>query len=329
MAAGQLTGQRVLIIGHGAIGTVLAAALAEAGARIEAASTKAPQAGHRQLWRGDVLVSQYEYSEVAYGDIVGQHDFVVLSPKTTALSQLATVVRRAVGAKTTLVSAMNGVPWWFADGLVSDAEAVLAQVPQSQVVGCVINLAATRKGAETNQVQLSGTSSLTLGAAVSTRGPAKELVSSFSREWLTVKPSADIRSELWRKLLNNASVNPISALCMATCGEVTGDQGVRQVIRRTMFEVLAVGRACGLSLEEDVEQRIEWSASYGEFKTSMLQDLEAGRELEVDALLSSVVRLAKATKINVPTLETVTALVRLRDELSRKKSAQHAIAIHP
>lgn len=306
---------RALIIGHGAIGSVFACALAEAGVQIHALASDATTDGCRQrrLLCGDEPPRAYSFQNVADLSNSAPYEFVVVSVKTTALSDVAESVISAAGTNGIVISAMNGIPWWFAE---DDArQPLLQQVPQKNIVGCVINLAATRIN-ETD-VELRGGRELVFGDARHGRiARAEQFVKLLSTTWVKCRAVSDIRVDLWRKLLNNASVNPVSALCMATCGQVTGDAGTRSVIRKLMQEVADVGKAYGLPIDDDLEERINWSASYGAFKTSMLQDIENRRALEVDALLTSVIWLAERQGLQTPYLSCIASLIALRGALN-------------
>lgn len=306
--------RRALIVGHGAIGSVFAGALAQAGFEISALSSSGVSVldRTRRLTYVNEATIEYSYSTVGPSHDGGLYDMVILAVKTTALADVLPTLTKFIGDQTTLVSAMNGVPWWFSP------EAPLAawskEIPSRNIVGCVINLAATKTADD--EVEMRGSRELVFGDVVPGSNRVDAVVSALSRPWVQCRSVPDIRINLWQKLLNNASVNPISALCMANCGQVTSDVGSRNVIRLVMKEVIDVGVACGIHLDVDVEERINWSASYGAFKTSMLQDLEAKRALEVDALLSSVIELGARAGVATPYLSCVTSLVTLRSKLS-------------
>jgi 2-dehydropantoate 2-reductase len=310
------TQERILIIGHGAIGSVFACGFFERGYVVDAfslASELGP--GFREIMLEEGDSRSYAFESVGPKSLRERsYRYVILSVKTTAIASVAEYVAHAVKDDTTVVSAMNGVPWWFSKEVLNSAP--LSKIPVTNIVGCVINLAASRNGQA--EIALRKNSELLFGAAsLDTDGQRATAVAKLlDSEWLRCREVTNIRKSLWQKLLNNASVNPVSALCMANCGEITANPQTRTLIRQIMREVEAVGMACGLDVEVDIEERINWSASFGLFKTSMLQDLEGRRPLEVEALLSSVIRLGEAYGISTPYLSSVAALIALRSQLN-------------
>jgi 2-dehydropantoate 2-reductase len=312
----EKTQKRVLIIGHGSIGSVFACSFFERGYVVDALSL-ASEFGlrSRQIMQEDGDPRSYDFESVG-PESLGKRNYryVILSVKTTAIAVVAEYLVHAIKDNTTVVSAMNGVPWWFSEEVSNSVP--FSKIQPANIVGCVINLAATRNGQ--TEIALRKNSELLFGAAsLDTDGQGATVVAELlDSEWLRCRKVANIRKSLWQKLLNNASVNPVSALCMANCGEVTANPQTRMLIKQIMMEVVTVGMACGVDVEVDIEERINWSASFGSFKTSMLQDLEGGRPLEVEALLSSIIRLGEAHGTPTPYLSSVAALIELRSRLN-------------
>src|SRR4029077_755983 len=220
-----------------------------------------------------------------------------------------------------VVGAMNGIPWWyFPDRYLEsvDPGGVIAEnIPYERVVGCVVYPAATL--VEPGVVEHEEGNRFSLGEP---DGSKSERVQSIARMLVAAGFKAPVqsklRNEIWLKLLGNATLNPVSALTGATLKQMFESPTSRELIRTLMEEVASVARSLDIELPITVERRMQGAAEVGEHKTSMLQDLEAGKPLELDALLGAVVELA-GDGVDVPSLRALYGLTKLLDQTSTKK----------
>jgi len=308
---------RIGIIGAGAIGGWVAARLAAAG---ESVSILAREATAAALSTGLELVEDGGPTHVhptisTSARELGTQDLLVIAVKAPALAQAARAAAPMIGPGTILLPMLNGVPWWFAGGeplrsVDPDGE-IAAALPQDQVVGCVVHAACRRDGPA--RVVVAHADKLILGDP---GGGASErvhrLCALFERAGIRPDPSNNIRRAIWYKLWGNATINPLSALTLATADRLLAE--LKPLILVGMAELAAVGAAIGCPIEESGEDRMAVTARLGAFKTSMLQDVEAGRRIELEALLGAPIELAKRAGVAVPTLESLYAMTRLMAE---------------
>jgi 2-dehydropantoate 2-reductase len=259
---------------------------------------------------------------VATAEEAGPQDYVLITLKAHSLPSAAPGMRPLLGPATAIVSAVNGVPWWYFHKLPGSFEearvrsvdpdgSVWENLHPSRVIGCIIYPAA--EVAEPGVIEHTYGDRFTLGEPDGSRSAR---TSAFSEALIGAGFKAPIRprirDEIWVKLWGNLAFNPISALTGATLDVVTADPGQRGVARAMMTEAQAVAEKLGVRFAIDVDKRIAGAAEVGAHKTSMLQDLERGRPMEIDALLGAVVELAEMVEVPVPTCRTVLALVRAR-----------------
>ena len=316
---------RLCIYGAGAIGGYLAAKLALAGAEVSVVA-RGPHLEAMQA-QGLTLIEGGRTHRVtlrATDDpaILGAQDYVILTLKAHSVPAVVGAVQLLLGPDTCIVSAVNGVPWWYFYGIDGPlAGRRLASVDPGDVqwtgfgpqrmLGCVVYPAAemTEPGVirhlEGNRFLLGEPS----GAVTPRARTLSDLLISAGLK-APVRPR--IRDDLWVKLWGNLSFNPISALTGGTLEAICREPGTRAVARAMMLEAQAVAEALGVRFAIDVDRRIEGAQAVGAHKTSMLQDLEAGRPLETEALVAAVVELGALAQMPTPTIETVLALVRLR-----------------
>jgi 2-dehydropantoate 2-reductase len=299
---------RIGIIGAGAIGGWVAARLALAGNEVMALTSRSAldrieieQAGISQ----GAPLSQFE--EPA--------DLLAIAVKAPALAAAARAAAPLIGPATIILPMLNGVPWWFAEGerLQSvDAEGVIAAaLPADQVVGCVVHASCRRDGPA--RIVVNQADKLILGdtgGGASTR--IHELCALFEQAGIRPEPSNNIRRAIWYKLWGNATLNPLSALTGATADRLLAE--LKPFLLAGMAELAAVGAAIGCSIEESGEDRMAVTARLGAFKTSMLQDVEAGRPIELEALLGAPIELADRAGVEVPVLRALYAMTRLMAE---------------
>ena len=252
---------------------------------------------------------------VASLDEAGQVDVVFLGVKAHGLTQLAPQLAPVLGPDTTVVSTQNGIPWWYFQGFggewdglqlerVDCGGVIASAIEARRVLGSIVYF--STEIVAPGVVQHIEGNRISLGEPDGTRSDrirqiAEVLVKSGLRAPITTR----IRHEIWVKVLGNASFNPVSALTRATLVEMVRDPGVCALIRNIMQEVEAVSSKLGMELPVTIDQRIAGAEKVGEHKTSMLQDLEAGRPMELEAIVGSVVELGERLGVAMPFTRTV------------------------
>jgi 2-dehydropantoate 2-reductase len=316
---------KICIVGAGAIGGYLAVQLARAGEEVAVIARGAHLEAIRarglrlQLADGEHVATNIRATD-DMGEL-GAQDVVVAAVKAPALPALAPAMRALYGPDTLLVPAQNGIPWWyfFKHGgpyerrrvEAVDPDGVLeANVEVERIVGCVVYPAAeiaapgVIRHIEGNRFILGE-----LDGARSDRVTA--LAKAFVRAGLKAPVSTKIRSDIWVKLWGNAVFNPISALTRGTLADITGYPLTRTLARQMMAEVQAVAERLGIEFAIGIEQRIAGAEQVGAHKTSMLQDIEARKSTEVDALLGAVAELGRLVEVPTPALDALYACVKL------------------
>ncbi len=320
---------RVAIFGAGAIGGLLGVRLAQGGADVTFVARgphlAAMQAHGVTLHSGGETVTVRPRCVADAGE-AGVQDVVIVTLKAHSLPGAAPQIARMMDASTALVTGVNGVPYWYFHGLPGPfAERRVASVdpggvvwdllPPSQAIGCVVYPAA--------EVVSPGVIEHTYGDRFSLGEPdgsRSERVEAISKALIAgglkapVRPR--IRDEIWVKLWGNLTFNPVSALTGATLDVITGQPDLRALCRAMMVEAQEVAEALGVKFAIGVDKRLDGAAEVGVHKTSMLQDLERGRPMEIDALLGAVVELGGMTGKTMPICESVLALVRARARLA-------------
>jgi 2-dehydropantoate 2-reductase len=253
---------------------------------------------------------------------LGEQDVVVIALKAQALPALAPSLRPMIGPRTLVVSAMNGLPWWFLQGLASDTDgrpleavdpggSVSAVLPAARSIGCVVHLSAA--ATEPGVVQRGRGNRLIVGAArARCADSAHELARALAQGGFDVEESDDIRSDIWAKLWGNMNMNPLSALTGSTADRLLDDPFTHALALRMMEEADAIGQRLGLSTGMSAPQRMAITRELGAFKTSMLQDFEAGRPLEIDPILGVFPELGRRVGVPTPFCDAVLGLLRQR-----------------
>ena len=316
---------RIGVFGAGAIGGLLGVKLAQAGADVtfiaRGPHLAAMQANGVTLLSGGERVTVRPRCLADAGE-AGVQDFVVVTLKAHSLPAAAPQVARMMGPDSALVTAINGVPYWYFFGLDGpwrdrrvesvDPGGVLWNIlPPAQAIGAVVYPAA--EVSEPGVIEHTYGDRFTLGEPDGSRSPRIEALSkALIAAGLKAPVRPRIRDEIWVKLWGNLAFNPVSALTQATLDRIAADPGLRSLCRTMMLEAQAVGEALGVRFAIGVDKRIEGAAEVGEHKTSMLQDLERGRPMEIDALLGAVVELGEVVGREMPTCRGVLALVRER-----------------
>ena len=273
------------------------------------------------LWR-DGKSQTYAITATDSAAELGPQDFVLVTLKAHALSGVVADVRKLLGPDTAVVSAVNGLPWWYFHGLDSpNTERPLESVDPGgliwrgigpeRAIGCVVYPSV--EVPEPGVIRHLSDDKFSLGEP---SGERSERVRTLARVFIDAGLKAPvrprIRDEIWVKLWGNLSFNPLSALTMATLDVLAGDAGIRVIARAMMVEAQAVGEKHGIWFAVDVDRRIDAAASVGAHRTSMLQDLEQGRPLEIAALVESVMEVARLVGQPTPTIDLVHALLRQR-----------------
>lgn len=252
---------------------------------------------------------------------LGPQDYLVIALKANSLPDAATALVPLIGPQTTVVTAMNGLPHWYFHGLgnapttrieaVDPGGVVSAAIPARQVLGCVVYTAA--EVPEPGLVRVLTGRKFILGEpSGEASGRAMAFAEALGAAGFDAPISARIRDEIWMKLWGNLSFNPLSALTGETLDMLAKREDLAAVARAMMVEAQAVGEAIGVRFATDVDQRLGGAKSVGPHKTSMLQDLERGKPLEIDALVTAVSELGRATGVATPTIDMILALVRAR-----------------
>jgi len=256
---------------------------------------------------------------------LGAQDLVIVAVKGPALAAVAPAVQRLLHADTIVLVAMNGVPWWFFDGLGGECEGlhlrsvdagdvVRQAIPLKHVVGCVVH--ASSAAPSPGKIRHVMGNGLIIGepaGGVSAR--VEGLAALLTRAGFAATASERIQRDIWFKLWGNMTMNPVSALTGATADRVLDDPLVRAYCRAVMVEANIIGGRIGLPIDQTPEQRHEVTRKLGAFKTSMLQDAEAGRPLEIDALVGSVKEIGEHLKIATPHLDSLLGLIRLMAQM--------------
>ena len=263
-------------------------------------------------------------------------EVVLITLKAHSLPEMAERLGAQLGPQTTVVSAQNGIPWWFFDRFpgrfegtrleaVDPGGVIARNIAVERVVGGVVYPAA--RLAEPGVIEhLEGTR-ISLGEPDgSSSARVEAIAAALTRAGFKAPVRSRIRPELWLKLLGNSSFNPISALTGATLEEITSDPGAVALVRAVMEEVEAVGRGVGIEAPVGIERRIQGAAMVGGHKTSMLQDVESGRPLELGATVAAVLELARRLDLSVPHLEALYACANLLDLRLRRSGPAPRLA---
>lgn len=317
---------KICIFGAGAIGGYLAAKLAQAGANVSLVARGRHLDAIRS--RGLTLLEPGQapltVPVTAHEDAakLGAQDYVIVTLKAHSVPRAVPAILPLIGPHTTLVSGVNGVPWWYFHKIGGPLDGTrLASVDPGnvqwdgfgpdRVLGCVVYPAA--EVSTPGVIRLIEGNRFSLGEPDGSRSERAVALSQLF-QWAGLKAPVRprLRDEIWVKLWGNLSFNPISALTLATLDVICTDPGTRDVARRMMLEAQAIAETLGVVFPIDVERRIDAAAAIGAHRTSMLQDLEAGRPMEIDALVGSVQELGRITGIATPTIDGVLSLITLR-----------------
>jgi 2-dehydropantoate 2-reductase len=320
---------KIAVLGAGAIGGFLGARLARAGVDVVLIA----RGPHLQAMRESGLRvidadGDWTVQVDATDDLRAMRaaDAVFVTLKAHSLPPVAERMAANLGAGTAVVSAQNGIPWWYFQRHGGDLEGIhletvdpggliASAIDPHRVIGCIVYPATSL--VSPGVVRHTEGERFSLGEPDGSQSPrCVELSRALVSAGLKAPVQTNIRSELWLKLLGNAVFNPLSALTRATLGDMAQSPLVAEVVRAAMQEVDAVARRLGIEISVSIDQRIKGAARVGDHKTSMLQDLDAGRPMEIDALTGSVVELGDRLGVPVPHLRTLYSSVKLLQSTS-------------
>jgi 2-dehydropantoate 2-reductase len=320
---------KIAVFGAGAIGGYLAVKLHQAGAEVSVIARGPHLAAIQE--KGLTLESEGSATTVHLPATetaaeAGIQDYVFVTLKATGLAPAAGEIASLMGPDTALISAMNGIPYWYFYGIDSpwrdrriesvDPGGKLWEIlPPRQVIGAIVYPAAevVRPG----YVRHTYGNRVTLGEPDGSKSARVEALSQMLlRAGVKAPVRKDIRGEIWIKLWGNLAFNPMSALTGSTLDRLAFTPDLRATARAMMEEAAQVAEALGIHFPIDIERRIDGAGEVGAHKTSMLQDLERGRPIEIDALLGAVVELADLTGCKTPLLRAILALMRERARLA-------------
>lgn len=316
---------KVCIYGAGAIGGWIGHGLARAGCRVSVVARGATLAALQQqglrLHQAGSVTAQEVLASSSPADL-GVQNLVVLSVKAPALPDVAEHIGPLIGPDTLVMTAMNGVPWWFLQGFggqyagqpltsVDPDGQIASAIGAQYIIGCVVHASCS--------LDAPGLVHHHFGNRLIIGEPAGEktqrllqLAALLEKAGFDVPVSGQIQTDIWFKLWGNMTVNPISALTGATTDLILGDDLVRGFISSVMLEAKDIGARLGIAIDQQPEDRHAVTRKLGAFKTSMLQDVEAGKPIELDALVTAVKELGMLTQVPTPCTDALLGLARLQ-----------------
>ncbi len=319
---------KICIYGAGAIGGWMGSELARAGCSVSVVARGVTldalqRHGLRLRLHGNDgrVTSQAVVCSANPADL-GVQELVVLAVKAPSLPEVARQIAPLMGPNTMVLTAMNGVPWWFLQGfggtlagthLTSvDPDGALARaVPARHIVGCVVHASCSLDAP--GQVRHRFGNKLILGEPSGEKTiRVRQLAALLEKAGFEAQVSGQIQKDIWFKLWGNMTVNPISALTGATTDLIMGDDLVRGFVSSVMLEAKEIGARIGITIDQQPEDRHAVTLKLGAFKTSMLQDVEAGKAVELDALVSAVKELGQLTQVPTPFTDALLGLARLQ-----------------
>ena len=315
---------KVCIVGAGAIGSFIGARLAATHSNEVSALARGETCAalNQHGWRlqlGETLIQGPARASERASEL-GVQDLVVIAVKGQSLPMLAPDLPTLIGPKTVVLPAMNGVPWWFCAGLpgfdgrplhsVDPGGSIARALPLARVLGCVVHASVFMREPGVAQHRLG--QGLIVGEPRGGRSErAQHVVDTLARAGFEVTHSADVRRDIWYKLWGNLTMNPVSALTGATVDRILGDPEVRAFCSATMQEAAVIGARIGCPIEQSADDRHAITARLGAFKTSMLQDAEAGRAIELDAIVVAVQEIGQRLALPTPCIDALLGLTRL------------------
>ena len=316
--------QKIAIYGAGAIGGWMGAKLAAVGCNVSVvargAALDALRAHGLRLREGDAATT----CPVQASDdpaALGVQDLVVVSVKAPGMADVARRIGPLIGPRTIVLTAMNGVPWWFLQGFggpvagrtlesVDPGGAIAQAIPAAQVIGCVVHASCSVDAP--GVIRHRAGNGLIVGEPAGGETPrVKALTDLLMQAGFNVTLSPQIQRDVWYKLWGNMTVNPVCAMTGATSDRALDDELVRGFISAVMLEAKAIGARIGIPIAEQPEDRHQVTRKLGAMRPSMLQDVEAGKPVEIDALVSAVRELGQLTQVPTPFTDALLGLSRL------------------
>jgi 2-dehydropantoate 2-reductase len=256
---------------------------------------------------------------------LGVQDLVIIAVKAPAMADVAMAISPLIGPDTIVLTAMNGVPWWFFEGFgaqyagtrlkaVDPEGAIARDIPAQHIIGCVVHASCSLNSP--GFVRQHFGNKLIVGEPSGEKTPrVRQLVALLERAGFETVLSDQIQKDVWYKLWGNMTVNPVSALTGATTDLIMNDELVRGFISSVMLEAREIGARIGIPIEQLPQDRHQVTRKLGAFKTSMLQDVEAGKPVELDALVTVVRELGELTQVPTPFTDALLGLARLHAQV--------------
>jgi 2-dehydropantoate 2-reductase len=315
---------KVCIYGAGAIGGWVGVKLGRAGCDISVmargATLQALQQHGLRLAEGGATLSAPVRASASPSDL-GVQDLVVIAVKAPAMPDVARAIKPLLGPNTMVLTAMNGVPWWFFQGFggqfagarlkaVDPDGAIAEAIPARHIIGCVVHASCSLR--EPGFVQHHFGNKLIVGEPSGEKtARVQQLVALLEKAGFETVLSEQIQKDAWYKLWGNMTVNPVSAFTGATTDRILDDELVRNFISAVMLEAREIGARVGIPIAQMPEDRHQVTRKLGAFKTSMLQDVEAGKPVEIDALVGVVKEMGELTGVPTPFTDALLGLSRL------------------
>ncbi len=328
---------KICVVGAGAIGGMLAACLARSGQEVSVIARGPHLAAIRD--KGLTYIGgeeSFSVSVTATDDLgeIRDQDAVLLGVKAHQIEPIAADLTGMLNDDGVIVTLQNGIPWWYFQKLPGPYEnsivhtvdpngTIAGAIDPDRIIGCIAYPAATIDAP--GVIRLIEGNRFPLGEL---DGAKSERVATLSRAFIDAgfktPVLTDIRSEIWLKLWGNLTFNPISALTHSTLVDICQFEGSRELAAQMMREAQAIGEKLGARFRVSLDKRIAGAEGVGKHKTSMLQDLEVGKALEIDGMLGVVIELGRLTEVPTPTLDTVYALVSLLDKTVQEEGLRVA-----
>ncbi len=315
---------KVCIYGAGAIGGWIGTRLARSGCEVSVvargATLEALQLHGLRLQEKGETVSAPVRSSASPAEL-GVQDLVVVAVKAPAMADVAAAIGPLIGPQTVVLTAMNGVPWWFFEGFggryaglrlkaVDPEGRIAAAIPARHIVGCVVHASCSVPAP--GLVQHHSGNKLIVGEPAGGSTPRlSELADLLARAGFEIEVSQQIQKDAWYKLWGNMTINPICAFTGATTDRVLDDELVRNFVSQVMLETREIGARIGIPIAQLPEDRHQVTRKLGRFKPSMLQDVESGKPVELDALVTVVKELGELTGVPTPYTDVLLGLARL------------------
>jgi 2-dehydropantoate 2-reductase len=320
----DMTYNKIAIVGAGAIGGWMGVHLAQAGAQLSVLARgdtlTALQKNGLQLHQGGTL---HTVPVTASNDAaaLGVQDLVVISVKAPALASVAAQVGRLIGPHTVVLTAMNGMPWWFLQGFggpvvdrslnsVDPDGSIARALPAPLIIGCVVHASCSVDAPGVIRHHFGD--GLIVGEPSGQATPRVQALQALLQQaGFNATLSPQIQKDIWYKLWGNMTVNPVSAITGATTDQILDDELVRGFISNVMLEAKAIGERIGVPIDQNPEDRHAVTRELGAFKTSMLQDVQARKPIELDALVGAVRELGQMTGVATPFTDALMGLTRV------------------